>query len=201
MIKIKAGLATDGHDRRTFRVHEDYIQFYSSFEWEWTQEDGISVLTLEEDADTVHEFVTWLYTQTVSKLSADTAIDLWIFADHYKTPLLKNDSIDALNLFIVNNASLPLHRLHDIYADGIEDSARRDMITNAMSFYLDVKSVCEVEQWPKEAISDTLKSMVAARSDNAFPGPDYKSQDMCPHFHDHDDELMCSEDEDEDSER
>ena len=191
MIEVRAGLAADGNDQRAFSVHEGLLSFYAEPLGSRSEQDGQLVSPLEEDANTVHKFVFWLYTETLPRTNVDTIIDIWLFADRYAIPLLKNETIDALNQFIIDNESMPLHRLADIYANGNEHTQLRGMISHAMSWYLDADSISQVRQWPQAALADTIERIVLDGSANAFPDPDYKWQNMCPEFHVHDDGELC----------
>lgn len=203
MITIKAGLAADGHDQRTFCVQKGLLSFYSGYfrflfngPLKEAFNENLSVVTLNEDADMVERFVYWILLGTATHddlqtPDADTFIDMWLFADRHDTTLLQNDMIDELHQFIIDSDTLPLHRLAEIYDKTPAQSTLRLMVAHAMSYGLDADSVSEAEQWPHEALADTLKTIVLDGCAKAFPDADYKFQNMCPEFHIHYGIRLC----------
>jgi hypothetical protein len=143
----------------------------------------------------VERFASWIYSGNIVRntleTNADTFIGMWLFADRYQVPLLKNEMIDELNQSIIDSGSLPTHRLADIYAKTDEHSTLRLMIVDAMSFCLDEDSVSEAEHWPPAALADTLKAIVVPGAANPFPDSTYKFQNMCPEFHSHNSRELC----------
>lgn len=83
----------------------------------------------------------WLYTKNVTddtlKVDVKLLVDLWLFADRRTIPLLINEMIDALHVFIADSWTLPTLRLHAIHEPNLEDSPLRRMLTYTMSHTVD----------------------------------------------------------------
>ena len=158
------------------------------------------VIKLEREDPLVFErFILWLYTNRITDeaLLPDHSIiiDLWLFADRRDVPLLMNEMIDALHLDIGDHWLMPTDCLYKVYERSHTSSALRRMLIWTMSRTMgaDMFEDDYANRWPRGALLDMLRSVLADRPASTLSKEQYKEADTCPAFHVHEDGAFCAD--------
>jgi hypothetical protein len=93
-------------DTKTFRVHKNFICYYSpffdaAFNGNFVEGDTQSMNLEETSTEAFGIFVNWLYTQGIENSKkglpcCEALIDLWLLADLVLVPRLQNDAMEKL---------------------------------------------------------------------------------------------------------
>jgi hypothetical protein len=144
-------------------------------------------------------FVFWLYTNKITDgalaSSPDIMVNLWLFADRRDIPLVVNEMIDALHVDIARSWIMPTNQIENIYENTSEGSALRRMLMWSMSSTSDariLKAEFCVEKWPREALMDMLRLVMATRPAPVTSQVQCGKASMCPTYHIHEYGATCT---------
>jgi hypothetical protein len=189
---------------RTFHVHKALLSFYPGYfraapEGSWVESSSGVIKLKTEDPLVFKRFFLWLYT---NKITDDTlepaysiAIDLWLFADRRNIPLLMNEMINTLHQYITGRWTLPVFYIHKVYENTNEGSTLRRSLMWSMSRTMEPVKFHnhQVENWPREALSDMLRLVLADRPASSLSKDQHKNANMCPAYHVHEDGALCTD--------
>lgn len=180
----------EGKEKEPFKVHKNYICFYSpyfdaafngSFSEGQTQE-----LDLEEtEPKTFGIFVNWLYTQQIVNEEgaiprSSTLIDLWILADKILVPSLQNQTLKLLEQCRKEDGRLSSSSFHRAYESTTEDSPLRKYLVCACS-HGGLAEIVNVDSYPHQLLVGIVNSMRAAsRLPHWMPGEEELSEFFVP---------------------
>lgn len=191
-------------NKQTFRVHKGFLSFYSGYfkaalEGAWAESKSGIIKLETEDPLVFERFVHWLYTNKITddqrKSEFRIIIGLWLFADRRDIPLLMNEMIDALHKEIANSWLMPTDFLHKVYESTTKGSALRRMLMWTMSRIMraDMFNGDYAERWPRTALLDMVKLVLAERPAATMTQDQYKKVKMCPLYHVHEEGALCAE--------
>jgi len=140
---VTVNVSSPEHESQPFRVHKNYICYYSPyFETAFNGafvEGETQVLDLYDTDPTIFGiFVNWLYAQTIinekgQSPSCDDCVKLWILGDRILAPKLQNHALAALNQRRVdqggNKCFTPKTFLH-VWNNTTEDSMLRTYLVS-----------------------------------------------------------------------
>lgn len=159
-------------------------------------------VTLQEDSPKVFEvFVSWLYTgkleNTVDEIPTPCSFkrlaELYIFADRYDVPILRNDAIDALVKHSQENLQISTSIFRMVYdATPPKDPLRR-LLVDIMTLDTDIHEsvVAYRESYPAEMLLDMLvvsseriDALLSGSGNGRWPWKRTKSS-ICSSYHTH----------------
>lgn len=197
-------------EKKTFEVYRGVLVFYSDYfraslegGFREAVEKHIELNSDDVDVSTFNLFKCWLYTRKIQKdglgetgLGSLSICKLWIFADAYLTPLLKNHCINLLCQQFAEQDWLTVETIDFVYSHTMESSSLRkyfvdnfvDVCDRAPSFLGQAKA----EEWPNEFLYDALRAMWARNSGpTANNRASIQELDICS-YHDHPQGSKCS---------
>lgn len=197
-----------GAAKKFFFLHKGILSFYSGYFRAALSDDFLEAVQgfidlPTEDVSLFERFVGWLYNKNIDlpKEVPDAfqlICSLWAFADRRQVPLLMNAMVNALRDTVVSSWISPDAQVSYIYEHSTGASGMRraavEIISSTAISGLDDES--NRQQWPKEAVWDVLKAIVAKRNSKrcvTFASKnDVAKLDMCQ-FHCHEEGVKCSE--------
>lgn len=163
------------------------------------------IILHDGDPDVFAVFVSWLYTTKLENMVDETSsctkvrlIKLYLFADRYDVPILRNDVIDALYKNWKEDPRLPISYFQEVYdTTPPRDPLRRlfvDLITSDTKIS---ESVLEShEYYPKEMLLDlvgALSNQLAPFRERAWNWEPNEVM-ICSIYHTHEDgSANCEE--------
>lgn len=161
----------------TFELHKGVLVFYSDYfrasldgDFEEAHNKHIHLSSDDVDFETFRIFRGWLYTRVIhdngkdgKDLSYTTIVKLWIFADAYWVPMLKNLCLDLFAQRYGKHHIWPsTFQISLIYAASSEDSSIRRFIVDLMASARRRTSGCITSSpsgLPHEFLHDLVKAL------------------------------------------
>jgi hypothetical protein len=158
-------------------------------------------VTLQEDSPKVFGvFVSWLYTgkleNTVDEIptpyGSNRLAELYIFADRYDVPILRNDAIDAL-VTTRQNLQIPASFFRKVYDATLPKDPLRRLLADMVVFDTDIREsvVAYRESYPAEMLLDMLvvsseriDALLSGSGNGRWPWNPTKSN-ICSSYHTH----------------
>lgn len=198
----------------TFEVHRGILTFYSdyfkaSLDGDFSEAHNKHVeLSSESVAPKIFRmFIGWVYTRRLRNKSGSEEerlpymeiIRMWIFADAYLVPLLKNHCINLLYWgFAVSWHSFDPPHIYLAYSNTTATSAlRRALVDILLVTCVNtngwIKKITTLHQWPNDFLCDVLRGMAPLVAQNDFKPLDKEGLttiDTCK-YHEHPEGVKC----------
>ena len=139
---------------KKFGVHRGVLCFHSDFfnrslNGAFKESGSYSYDVKDCKMETFQVFYDWINTGVqFRKLSSQQAIDLFVFADFYAVPVLKNRALEAFHRYAYDQWEIDFEVLQSVYLQTVKNSSLRKLAMDGV-----------VETWSFQAIEENLSGV------------------------------------------
>ena len=203
MVQINVG---KGNEHESIAIHHGLLCFYSGYFRDVFNNRSIdesnTIDLPDEEVGIFKRFQLWLYSHTFDqdcKQKLDRMVELWVFADEYRVPLLQNMVLNEIRNRVALKRVLPdTAQINFVYEHTVPNSGLRHFVIDVVYRLMpsgDVLHSDDSNGLPKEALCDILRLVWPMWEGGIRKCPSQSNVehwDMC-RYHVHEDGVSCSQ--------